>query len=200
MLEAGLRLHHTYGLPVIPGSALKGLASHYCARVWGQPHRADAAPDESRAFRRQGPYHDLLFGRTRDEEADAGAVVFHDAWITPQTTADCLCLDVMTPHHQQWQGEDAPPPTDFDNPVPVNFLSVAGAFRVGVSWADPPEHPQAKNWTELAFTLLTEALKEWGIGGKTSSGYGRLDAPLPPPPPPRSTTRRPSWSFWSGAT
>lgn len=26
----------------------------------------------------------------------------------------------------------------------------------------------------LALTLLKEALREWGIGGKTSSGYGRL--------------------------
>src|SRR5262249_5571079 len=26
VIEAGLRLHHTYGVPLIPGSALKGLA------------------------------------------------------------------------------------------------------------------------------------------------------------------------------
>lgn len=28
VLETGIRLHHTYGLPIIPGSALKGLAAH----------------------------------------------------------------------------------------------------------------------------------------------------------------------------
>jgi hypothetical protein len=29
-------------------------------------------------------------------------------------------------------------------------------------------------WAKFAFTLLTNALSEWGIGGKTNAGYGRL--------------------------
>ncbi len=29
VLETGITLHHTYGTPLIPGTALKGLASHY---------------------------------------------------------------------------------------------------------------------------------------------------------------------------
>ena len=55
MLETGIRLHHTYGLPIIPGSALKGLASHYCAQVWGHD-------EEKRSFRRNEEYHKFLFG------------------------------------------------------------------------------------------------------------------------------------------
>ena len=35
VLETGITLHHTYGTPLIPGTALKGLASHYCDQVWG---------------------------------------------------------------------------------------------------------------------------------------------------------------------
>ena len=35
VLETGIRLHHTYGLPIIPGSAFKGLAAHYCHEAWG---------------------------------------------------------------------------------------------------------------------------------------------------------------------
>ncbi|MBA4192329.1 MAG: type III-B CRISPR module RAMP protein Cmr6 [Planctomycetaceae bacterium] len=183
VLETGLRLHHTYGLPVIPGSALKGLANHYCDHVWGQKHLGEAAPNDNKSFRRDEAYHNLLFGFSRDAKADAGAIVFHDAWITPDSVQGCLCQDVMTPHHPKWQNNEAAP-TDFDSPVPVSFLSVTGRFRVGVSWAGPAAHPQAKNWTELTFNLLKESLKEWGIGGKTSSGYGRLVVPPPPPPPP----------------
>lgn len=134
-------------------------------------------------FRRDGAYHDLLFGFSRDAEADSGTIVFHDAWITPDTVPGCLCQDVMTPHHPKWQNNEAAP-TDFDSPIPVSFLSVNGTFRVGVSWAGPANHPQAANWTELAFSLLKEALREWGVGGKTSSGYGRLVVPPPPSPPP----------------
>jgi hypothetical protein len=34
---------------------------------------------------------------------------------------------------------------------------------------------QQKVWINLAFDILAKALAEWGIGAKTSSGYGRLD-------------------------
>ena len=172
VLEAGIRLHHTYGLPMIPGSALKGLASHYCNRCWGQWGVQDP-PRENRLFRRneKGSHHELLFGTTND----GGVIAFHDAWITPESLRKAgLMLDVMTPHHPAWQIEGGAPPTDLDKPAPVPFLSVSGTFRVCVSWVGPRDFQQAEKWTELAFCLLTEALAEWGIGGKTSSGYGRL--------------------------
>jgi len=174
VLEAGLRLHHTYGVPVIPGSALKGLASHYCHDVWGQRHNEEA-PKENRLFRRGGTYHSLLFGTTDD----SGVITFHDAWVTPASLTDgALRLDVMTPHHPEWQTNEAPP-TDFDSPVPVSFLSVAGTFDVRLSWSGPASTPsdKAEAWTVLAMKLLQEALAEWGVGGKTSSGYGRLVPP-----------------------
>jgi CRISPR type III-B/RAMP module RAMP protein Cmr6 len=175
VLETGIRLHHTYGLPLIPGSALKGLASHFCDTVWGQRHLGDLAKDENKAFRRDVPdkaprYHELLFGTTDD----GGIITFHDAWILPDSLADRgLSLDVMTPHHPKWQTNQAPP-TDFVSPVPVSFLSVSGTFRVAVSWVGPAEHPSAQDWTELAFQLLKASLADWGVGGKTSSGYGQL--------------------------
>jgi len=179
VLESGLRLHHTYGVPIIPGSALKGLASHYCDNMWGQRHLGDDAPQENMRFRRkcsadevEGDYHRLLFGTTED----GGVITFHDAWIVPESLNDgALRLDVMTPHHPKWQTNEAPP-TDFDSPVPVSFLSVAGIFDVRLSWSGPASasQDQAEAWTKLAMQLLQEALAEWGVGGKTSSGYGRL--------------------------
>ena len=33
------------------------------------------------------------------------------------------------------------------------------------------------DWTEFAEHLLRDALARWGVGGKTSAGYGRLIAP-----------------------
>ena len=82
----------------------------------------------------------------------------------------------MTPHHQKWQTDADVAPTDFDSPVPVPFLSVAGRFHIAVCWRGP-EHDQSKAWTQRAMVLLEEALKDWGIGGKTTSGYGRLERP-----------------------
>jgi CRISPR-associated protein Cmr6 len=187
VLETGIRLHHTYGLPVIPGSALKGLTAHYCHEVWGQQAAGDVAPNESKRFRRptqeedeayrkflkgerarpDDNYFRLLFGNTDD----SGCITFHDAWLTPDSPAP-LVLDVMTPHHPKWV-DGAVPPTDFDSPVPVPFVSASGTFRIAVSWTGP-ESEKAANWTELVFALLNQALNEWGVGGKTSSGYGRL--------------------------
>lgn len=171
VLETGIRLHHTYGVPLIPGSALKGLASHYCHEVWGQRH-VEPPGESNRLFRRRERYHCLLFGTTED----GGVITFHDAWITPASlSGGSLRLDVMTPHHPKWQTNEAPP-TDFDSPVPVSFLSAVGTFQVRLSWSGPIETPQEQSqaWTRLAMNLLQEALTEWGVGGKTSSGYGRL--------------------------
>jgi len=159
VLETGVRLHHTYGMPVIPGSALKGLAAHYCHEVWG--------PTDEKFRRDRGAFHQLLFGTT-DE---SGCIIFHDAWLTPDSPHP-LVLDVMTPHHPQWP-DGSLPPTDFDSPTPLPFLSVTGSFRVAVSWCGPASD-KGQNWAELALSLLCDALKDWGIGGRTSSGYGKM--------------------------
>jgi len=156
--EVGMRLHHTYGAPVIPGSSLKGLAAHYCHQVWG-------AVDDR--FREKGEYHTVLFGTT-DE---SGRILFYDAWLTPGSLKDCFCNDIMTPHHPGYQGESAPP-TDFDDPVPVRFLSVKGSFLIALACNDHGE--EGAKWAALAMKLLGEALASWGAGGKTSSGYGRM--------------------------
>jgi CRISPR-associated protein Cmr6 len=179
VLETELRLHHTYGVPIIPGSAMKGLAAHYCDEVWGQRHLGDETPQENKRFRRKrsadevgGDYHRLIFGTTED----GGVITFHDAWIVPESLDDgVLRLDVMTPHHPKWQTNEAPP-TDFDSPVPVSFLSVTGTFDVRLSWSGPADTPpeKAEAWIDRALQILREALAEWGIGGKTSSGYGCL--------------------------
>lgn len=190
VLETGIRLHHTYGMPIIPGSALKGLAAHYGDQVWGLTDKRFKKPTktEDEAYRTflagNGPkpednLHRLLFGNTDD----GGCIAFHDAWLTPDSPKP-LVLDVMTPHHPKWNDIESPvAPTDFDSPIPVPFLSVTGAFLLAVSWHGPASD-KAKNWTELAHSLLCDALKDWGVGGKTSSGYGRLDLPAKPPPPP----------------
>ena len=166
VLETGLTLHHTYGTPLIPGTALKGLASHYCDQVWG-------ASETDQGFRKRqedekvGEYYKAIFGTTED----SGHIIFHDAWITPETVVNSLQPDVMTPHHgDYYSGKGAP--TDFDDPNPVTFLSVVGTFHVVVSCDVPGAEGQ--KWAKLAFDLLAEALGGWGIGGKTNAGYGRL--------------------------
>lgn len=178
VLETGVTLHHTYGVPFIPGSALKGLAAHYCARIWGAAKdgaefgREVPLPDPP-GGKRLGDYYETLFGATDD----AGHLVFHDAWLVPESLPGALQLDVMTPHHPDYYGADPKDekeaPTDVDDPNPVAFLSVKGEFLVAVSC--DVEGEEAKKWAALGMDLLKQALAEWGIGGKTNAGYGRLE-------------------------
>jgi CRISPR-associated protein Cmr6 len=69
-LEVGIRLHHTYGMPLLPASALKGL----CRRVARLLKHENKLSDDA---------IDALFGFSRDTQAAAGAVVFYDAWYVP---------------------------------------------------------------------------------------------------------------------
>ena len=164
-LETGLTLHHVYGVPLIPGSALKGLASSYCHTEWGERDPLYRSESESGA-------HRVLFG-TNDH---SGCIVFHDAWILPESLEDGggLALDVMTPHHSKYYmtgGRNAA--ADTDDPNPVTFLSVTGRFRLALSCTAGTLAEQSQ-WAELAMELLLQATAEWGAGGKTSSGYGRM--------------------------
>jgi len=171
VLEAGIRLHHTYGLPVLPGTALKGLASSYCHEVWGRDDagfRGRGGPDDDGI----GSHYHVLFG----DQDQAGRIVFHDGWLDPAVLDQeegPLVHDVLTPHHQEYYGSEGDkPPTDFDDPRPVRYLSVTGRFMLAVSC--PIAVDEAQGWADLALDLLLEALKHRGLGGKTSSGYGRM--------------------------
>lgn len=200
-LETGITLHHTYGVPYLKGSSLKGLVAHYCDLVWG--NRNPGGPDDGESyrtaegqevritteqlgFRRRrseadpkgvGRYHEVLFGTTES----AGMITFHGGWMTPESLKGDgrtgLVLDVMTPHHGAYYGKmgqkDAPAPTDFDDPNPVTFLAITGSFLIGLSC----DAADDKGALSLAQQLVIEALSEWGFGGKTNSGYGFMNSP-----------------------
>lgn len=202
-IEVGLNVHHTWGVPVIPGPALKGLVAHYIDATYGpsdpgkKPWKQQA--DERtrvdyqgvtwrgrRIDRGPGAIYRALFGAPNAREDDAmrghgfeagasaGLVTFHDALYVPGSIAGdkAFAADVLTVHQKGYydsSGESVP--NDFDSPNPVAFLTV----RPGVRLLFPLSGPA--DWTELAENLLRDALESWGIGGKTSAGYGRLVYP-----------------------
>jgi CRISPR-associated protein Cmr6 len=153
VLETSIALHRTYGMPYIPGSALKGLSSHYAMRRLEK----DWAKD-SRGFK-------VLFGDT----TTAGYVTFYDALYIPGTghNGSPLWPDVIAVHHPRYyRNEPEAPPADWDSPIPIPFLTATGSFLVALSG---PE-----KWVDAAFDILKLALENEGIGAKTYSGYGRM--------------------------
>jgi len=150
VLETSIALHRTYGIPYIPGSALKGLAAHYVYKYQDKAEWKDASK--------------IIFGDTES----AGYVNFYDALYVPGSghQGRALWTDIITVHHPKYyQGDE--PPADWDSPTPIPFLTATGTFLISLSG---PEQ-----WVKAAFEILELALAREGVGAKTSSGYGRMN-------------------------
>ena len=148
VFEVNIRLHHTYGVSFVPGTALKGALRSFMENVLGQ---AEAAS--------------FLFGTTEN----AGFAKVYDAWYVPGSgrTSSGLDLDVISIHHQDYYSRKGSP-TDFDQPVPVHFLTAQGKFLFVL------EAP-SREWGTYLEKLLASALECAGVGAKKTSGYGRFE-------------------------
>lgn len=161
VLETSITLHHTYGVPYLRGSALKGLAAAFARNRIGGKWSKDSEA------------HKVVFGKTDD----AGYVTFHDALYVPPGpghSEQALYADIMTVHHPKYYSEkkengELLPPADWDEPNPVPFLSATGKYLIALS-----SPKGCEDWRQAAFDILKLALAEEGIGAKTSSGYGRM--------------------------
>jgi len=183
-------VHHTWGVPMIPGSALKGLLAHYVDAMYG-PENTDLPPWEQQDMERErvcyqgvtwhgrrvrrgpGEVYRALFGSPDADEDDAmrdrgieagaaaGRIVFHDALPGSAEGDRPFAADVLTVHQKGYYGSSGVAwPNDYDNPNPVGFLSVRPGARMLLALSGPPD------WTRLAERLLTDALREWGVGGQ----------------------------------
>lgn len=160
-LETGVATSHTYGMPMIPGSAVKGLCRAAACKI---------GINEKAAI--------WIFGNEPENDTDAeiGGLIFHDAWWAGETKDKPLdandkpfIAEIVTPHHQAYYAsEGITPATDFDSPIPAYQIAVTGKFYFVVE-GDPV-------WAREAAKLLKAALAFKGIGSKCSSGYGFFNA------------------------
>lgn len=150
VVEIGIRLQRTYGFPVVPGSAQKGLVRRYARQVFG------IRDDE----------HHALFGEGGDK-GEAGAVAFHDALWSPRGKGP-FAVDVTAVHHPDYYQGDAgtAPPAEWDSPTPLHYLTAHGTFLFALEG-----RPEAVAFCRRVLAL---ALSDWGIGGRTLKGYGRF--------------------------
>ncbi len=177
VLEVGLTIHHIYGVPIIPGSALKGLCRRGALRLQKQ----------GKLTQQQ---FDVLLGTSADDDnPSAGYITFWDAWYDPESVqGKPFHRDVITVHHVDYyskRGQDAYP-TDFDDPNPVPFLVVKPGARFLFALSAPD-----RAWAEFAQNLLKWCLREMGVGAKTNAGYGYFTAGDVPKQPPSSTSAQP---------
>jgi CRISPR-associated protein Cmr6 len=177
--ETAMTLHHIYGMPYLPGSAVKGVTRNVVvAELFGN----DEGNSQKGAL--ADPGFCLIFGSPEHSITGArrGVVRFFDAF---PITAPTICLDVMNPHYgPYYTGEQ--PPADYHNPVPVPFLTVEKTqytFLVGVEEQanKPVSDGMFAKKTPLAVAVewMERAMQEHGIGAKTSVGYGYLEQKSP---------------------
>lgn len=202
--ETSMTLHHIYGIPYIPGSAVKGVTRHWFIlkkfEVLELPieqincfekiletadlsnknenKRDDKLSREEfeKKFKVKGikPDEKLykflkdqqilinLFQHTFGTQNNIGKVIFFDAYPVNEIK---LKIDVMTPHYPKYYS-GSEPPADWQSPIPIKFLTVEKT-KFSFHLASREE-----KLIEKAIKWLSEALKNYGIGAKTSLGYG----------------------------
>jgi CRISPR-associated protein Cmr6 len=164
-LESAITLHHTYGVPFIPGSAIKGVLHHALLARYAKTYDQVTKKDIRNKIEQN--IVDTLFGREPEDtdkldSGDAGYVIFNDAWWIPENK-NPLVREIITVHHQDYYAGKAPA-TDFDSPNPNPQIAIRGSFLFSVEGEN--------SWADFAIKQLQETLQHQGIGAKTASGYG----------------------------
>ena len=154
--ETNMMLHHIYGIPYIPGSAVKGVLRH-----WWLQENEDFVDDKGKideAKALDNPDFLAVFG----SQERRGEVQFLDAYPAEEVH---LATDIMNPHYPDYYGGNKPP-TDHQNPRPINFLTVQETtFRFAFLAKDQNPLNELKK-------RFQEALELKGVGAKTAVGYG----------------------------
>ena len=184
--ETSMTLHHIFGIPYIPGSALKGASRHYM--IWKfvdeneeelklrlcKSNFAELLKELNKALEKEEnltvsvgniSFKDLIhiFG-TQNRQ---GKIIFFDAYPIEEIK---LKIDIMNPHYPDYYTKDKPP-TDWQNPIPIKFLTVEDTkFRFYLAAKDKDQ-----NLLNHARKILNDALLNYGVGAKTSLGYGLFE-------------------------
>ena len=149
-LETGISTHHTYGMPLIAGSSVKGIA---------RSHAESLGLDKAHLT--------VLFGDDSDSGSlKSGALVWHDAWFIPANTPP-FAAEIITTHHQEYYNGKQPEADEMESPIPNQQIATQGSFYFVIESA-----PGAQAWAAYAQNLLFQALQTQGAGSKTASGYG----------------------------
>lgn len=193
--ETSMIFHHVYGIPYIPGSAVKGVTRQWVVRqmgeeVWQRNRGAKwddileylvdslekGVLEEREGWEIEGATQEefkkavAVFG-TQEHE---GRVIFLDAY--PVRNLRCE-IDIMNPHYARYYEDENNPeiPGDWFSPVPIPFLTVdCGTEFLFFLLSRGSGSLGAVDLLNTVCGWLKEALEKGGLGAKGSLGYGRF--------------------------
>jgi CRISPR type III-B/RAMP module RAMP protein Cmr6 len=157
--ESGVTLLRPWGVPYIPGSAIKGCVSSWLAKqggaAWHREHTKKSA------------WQAKLFGGVFDKQSWIGSVVFGDGWWVPEARPTFWFeKDMTTVHYREYYaGRRLPDGVESPNPIPTCTLRAGLQFMVVVQGSESHRN--------FVISALEDVLINQGIGAKTSVGYGR---------------------------
>lgn len=164
--NCGITIHRFFGIPYLPGSALKGI-SRNAARTIPYTNKEMLA----------------IFGNDNDSDPVQGGIGFLAAFPVDKNAQ--LEYDICTPHYTAYYGHTKklgkdinPHALDIESPIPNVFPVVAKGvkFQFNLVCIDKRFNDnRAGNLLDLAVKALKTALIENGVGAKTAAGYGRFE-------------------------
>jgi len=197
-LETAITLDRSSGAPVIPGSALKGVARTFALiGIAQQLQFTDqqietalntldnwlSAEKLKRATLNEYGLRDLndekreklfdsikLFRLIFGCVAEIGRVIFFNGIYHGDKNP--FEVDVMTPHFSSYYTTPAnrPAPSDDQNPVPITYLVVQANQKF--DFAVGARTAEDVDLAKVALEYLEKGLIEYGVGAKTAQGYG----------------------------
>lgn len=189
--NAGISLDRCFGLPYLPGSAVKGITRSQA--LW-EIH--DAAPAQKAKLLRIAM---LLFGYSSQDIVRGGAMAWAGACDLAKLTASALgaeelkgiasflpasptkpptlVVDIVNAHYPGYYGGRRDRATDDENPVPNYFPAVETGAEFGFAVLLNRSVP---NGASIIASELLQQAKQWlehavsrkGAGAKTAAGYG----------------------------
>lgn len=163
IMETGMTLNRTNGIPYIPGSALKGLSAAYALLQ----ELGETTKEHLEAITPSGDL-ERKFLQIFGTQENTGQVIFLDA--VPSKIPE-LEPDIMNSHYPDYYGGNQPPRPS-QSPIPVYFLTLGKKSQFAFAVAGRDSRPETEEMVNLAKTWLQKALTEMGIGAKTAAGYG----------------------------
>lgn len=184
VLEKSITIHHVYGIPYIPGQAIKGCMRNYFLSQYYDIKTRKFGEEYLKVF------YKLIFGEDIENNDNCkGGTVFFDVF--PELEENFkLEQDVITPHYNNYYTKNNKSrnlPTDDGKIIPniyhilddqkfkfclaldkkrcVDYLNSFGKEFKG--YYDKLKEEVTK--------LLKDTLIEHGLGAKTSVGYGRFE-------------------------
>lgn len=185
--ETSIVLDHTLGIPYFPASGIKGMVrfSHskqlvldeagnfldtFVKEIKRENNSSELILDEKNI----GTHIPLFFGgdlEKRDgksQDTYRGSIIFLDAY--PVSVPE-IKTDIINPHYSNYYDDKNEPPGDYQDPVPVKFLTIAPETQFIFRFILDPESTRHK---DQFLKAIKDALENEGIGAKTAIGYGRF--------------------------